>query len=323
MEKYETELDGYVPLKYVQDNNIITSDKYKINLDKVRIINSKNRILKFNQHHNGYLHVAINGRIVQLHHLIWQHRNGTVADGLDINHIDNDKTNNKIENLQLLAHKENILTGENGGHTNKRVVNKRVVNKRIVKVIDTNTGEITICPSFYGAGLFSGVNCGVIKMCCDNFANCKFGLSKTNNHKYSFEYTDEKPTIINKRFGRFYKSDEAEEENKKYMMKNMELYHKSDKYINHRKLYYQKPEVKERIKKYLQKPEVIQRMKQNNKLYFQKPEAKQHMKQKNNCECGGKYTNSGRLQHMATKMHKNYIGGQNMVDTKIDVGISN
>ena len=38
---------------------------------------------------------------------IWKCSNGNISNGYVIDHIDNDKTNDKIENLQLLTHQQN------------------------------------------------------------------------------------------------------------------------------------------------------------------------------------------------------------------------
>ncbi|HRP36844.1 MAG TPA: hypothetical protein PLS50_03465 [Candidatus Dojkabacteria bacterium] len=47
MQKYETEFEGYEPLKYrSEDDSIITSKTYKINVGKCQIINNLNRIQK-------------------------------------------------------------------------------------------------------------------------------------------------------------------------------------------------------------------------------------------------------------------------------------
>lgn len=49
------------------------------------------------------------GRIFSfLHRVIWELHNGPVPDGLEIDHIDADKSNNRIDNLQLLTRKENL-----------------------------------------------------------------------------------------------------------------------------------------------------------------------------------------------------------------------
>ncbi|HRP36845.1 MAG TPA: HNH endonuclease signature motif containing protein, partial [Candidatus Dojkabacteria bacterium] len=150
-----------------------------------------------------------------MHCVIWEHKNGLIPEHLEIDHIDDDPKNNKIENLQLLTHQDNLLKAAK--NRNYDFVADNHKNQHTVKVIDTVTNDVQVCPSLYSAGLLSGVNCGIIKMCCDKTNNAKSGISKKNNHKYTFEYTTDKPTIINKRHGRLYEADQADELNKQYM----------------------------------------------------------------------------------------------------------
>jgi hypothetical protein len=43
---------------------------------------------------------------ISLHRYVWEKHNGEIPKGYDIHHIDWDKTNNRIENLELICHKE-------------------------------------------------------------------------------------------------------------------------------------------------------------------------------------------------------------------------
>ena len=216
MQKYETEFEGYEFLKYSVGDEIVTSKTHKINISKVRIINIHNKILKMSPN-KSYFMISVHGSRY-LHRVVWEHVNGKISDDLEIDHIDNNTSNNKIENLQLLTHQDNLLKAAK--NRNYDFIGDNHKNKHTVKVIDTNTKDIQICPSLYSAGLYCGVNCGIIKMCCDKINNCKSGISKTNNHKYTFEYTNEAPTIINKRFGRLYKAEDSTALNLKFIQDN-------------------------------------------------------------------------------------------------------
>ena len=52
-----------------------------------------------------------------------------------------------------------------------------------------------------------------------------------------------------------------------------------------------------------------QEIKENNKKYKQdhKEEIKEYKKQKHTCECGGKYTNHHKAQHLKTIKHQNFL----------------
>ena len=62
----------------------------------------------------GYTNISINGKKYRAHRLIWTYHNGKIPSGLVVDHIDCDKTNNKIENLRLATRKQNAYNR----HTN-------------------------------------------------------------------------------------------------------------------------------------------------------------------------------------------------------------
>ena len=47
------------------------------------------------------------GKIFKLHRLIYETYNGSIPDKMEIDHIDNDRQNNNIENLRVVTHSEN------------------------------------------------------------------------------------------------------------------------------------------------------------------------------------------------------------------------
>ena len=56
---------------------------------------------------NGYKIVGIYGVKYLVHRIIWEMHNGKIPDGMQIDHIDHNKTNDKIDNLRLVTPKEN------------------------------------------------------------------------------------------------------------------------------------------------------------------------------------------------------------------------
>lgn len=51
---------------------------------------------------SGYLHVGLRKKKVRLHRLIWEKINGKIPDGMQIDHIDCNKTNNALINLRVV-----------------------------------------------------------------------------------------------------------------------------------------------------------------------------------------------------------------------------
>lgn len=78
-------------------------------------------------HGNGYLKVTIRKVPYYVHRLIWAWHHGAIPEGMEIDHIDGSRDNNKIENLRLAtrgqqnhnkaAHK-NCISGLKGAHYN-------------------------------------------------------------------------------------------------------------------------------------------------------------------------------------------------------------
>ena len=58
-------------------------------------------------HHTGYINVSVLGRLYRGHRLIWIYHNAENPID-DIDHIDGNKANNKIENLRVLSRSQNL-----------------------------------------------------------------------------------------------------------------------------------------------------------------------------------------------------------------------
>lgn len=49
-----------------------------------------------------------NRRFMKVHSIVWRCAHGPVPAGLEIDHIDMDKANNRLDNLRLVTHAENL-----------------------------------------------------------------------------------------------------------------------------------------------------------------------------------------------------------------------
>ena len=60
----------------------------------------------------GYLEVGLNKdgnrKTLRVHRLVWEAFNGEITEGLEIDHINAIRTDNKLENLRLVTHKDNL-----------------------------------------------------------------------------------------------------------------------------------------------------------------------------------------------------------------------
>ncbi|UGO52666.1 putative HNH endonuclease [Klebsiella phage vB_KpnD_Opt-79] len=56
---------------------------------------------------DGYVIVTINGKKILAHRIIYEMNNGDIEPGMQIDHIDHNPSNNRIENLRVVNHQEN------------------------------------------------------------------------------------------------------------------------------------------------------------------------------------------------------------------------
>ena len=60
---------------------------------------------KFTLRNNGYYSLSTDDRML-MHRYVWEKENGLIPDGWDIHHLNEDKTDNRIENLECLPKAE-------------------------------------------------------------------------------------------------------------------------------------------------------------------------------------------------------------------------
>jgi len=56
---------------------------------------------------NGYIRVTIDGKPYRMHQLVFMYHHGLLTKGKEIDHIDGNRTNNRIENLREVTRQQN------------------------------------------------------------------------------------------------------------------------------------------------------------------------------------------------------------------------
>ncbi len=87
----------------------IENDKYIIFRDGSIYGQQRNKWLKPQYNNAGYVCYFIVNKWLFAHRLVYSAFSGEISPNKEVNHIDMDKTNNYIDNLEQVTHKENII----------------------------------------------------------------------------------------------------------------------------------------------------------------------------------------------------------------------
>lgn len=75
--------------------------------DSGRLINKKTKHTYHNLDRDGYIRVRILGKEYRAHRIIWSMFNGEIPEGMLVDHIDGNVSNNTISNLRLVTRQQN------------------------------------------------------------------------------------------------------------------------------------------------------------------------------------------------------------------------
>ena len=148
---------------------------------------------KSKKHSSGYVYCTVRkygGKQKRciLHRFVWECFNGVMPEGKVIDHINNDKKDNRLCNLQLVTQQQNCKkSAKNRDYT---FVGDNHKNRKCVKAINIATKEVSYFYSMYAVQQHLQINAGIVKMVCDGINNVKSGVSKKDGHRYKFEYVD-------------------------------------------------------------------------------------------------------------------------------------
>ena len=138
----------------------------------------RKKIINKNKDSNGYLFFIICNKKLEKPKFYYQHRfvyevfRGPIPHGFEVDHIFPVKTDNRIKNLQLLTHKQNV---------------EKSKNKAIISTCISNGKERRFL-SIKKAAIELDINSTYISNICCKRKSYKTATSKKDNQKYTFRY---------------------------------------------------------------------------------------------------------------------------------------
>jgi len=123
-----------------------------------------------------------------VHRFVWECYNGLIPDDKVIDHITDDKKDNRLCNLQLMTQQQNCKKSAEKPDYSFAKYNHQ--NRKYVKAINQQTKEVTYYRSLYATQQNLQINGGIIKMICEKLNNYKTGVSKKEGYHYKFEYVN-------------------------------------------------------------------------------------------------------------------------------------
>lgn len=155
---------------------------YEIYPEEGKVFSYKRNRYIGSKHKDGYWQVGLmsdDGKQHNfwLHRLIWQAVNGAIPEGMEINHLDENPSNNVISNLSLCTHKENINFGTRNERAAEKMTNRSDQSKQVAAF--KNGVLVMVFPSANETRR-QGYNNGAVSQCCNG---------KRQSHKgYQWRY---------------------------------------------------------------------------------------------------------------------------------------
>ncbi|MBP5421148.1 MAG: HNH endonuclease [Paludibacteraceae bacterium] len=183
MEEWK-DIKGYEGLYQVSDLGNVRSVDRTVECGSrwggTRFLRFKGQFLKQFVGANGYWKVTLSKNSVQttkdVHRIEWIAFNGEILGDLQVNHIDEDRLNNRLSNLNLLSPEENSNWGR---HNNKISKSK----SKTVYQYDLDGNLINKYPSTISAAIENGFDQATISAVARGKKSCK----TYKGYKWSYE----------------------------------------------------------------------------------------------------------------------------------------
>ena len=164
--------------------NYQANENGEIRCSNYKKIEGNVKVIKQTKSRNGYLKINVRKKVIPVHRFIWECFNGLLDKEKAIDHINTDRTDNRIENLKSCTFTENMANELTREHLRK--VKSKLCGKKVLK-LDKNTEEIIgWYPSISDAARKNGISSkNYIRWVCEG----KKGFYTAGGFKW--RYTDD------------------------------------------------------------------------------------------------------------------------------------
>ena len=161
-------------------------------VDREKYVESKNQYRDYSSTRNlkgvirkpsidkyGYYFVNLNKngkkKKCLIHRLVFEAFNGSISEGLQVNHINEIKTDNRLSNLNLMTAKENVNWGTRNEKCSKKLKNRKDQSKIVIQ-LNNNGGVIKEWNSLSEIQRELGYNKSNISKVCNGLYDKMYGF---------------------------------------------------------------------------------------------------------------------------------------------------
>lgn len=103
----------------------------------------------------GYVEVSDGRNTYRAHRMIWQHMHGPIPAGMEINHKNGNKADNRIENLELVTRSENSLHAYRTGLSSRagELNGRAKLDDAAVRVIRASQQKTSVLAAEFGVSV--------------------------------------------------------------------------------------------------------------------------------------------------------------------------
>ena len=138
----------------------------------------KEKILKPSRNQYGYYLISLYKNSIQkvylVHRLVWEAFNRQIPEGYEVNHINEIKSDNRLSNLNLMTHKENMNYGSRTERSTKKQINRKDQSKTVLQFTLDNI-LVKEYPSIQQVYRETGFSQGNISSCCNGKLKTAYG----------------------------------------------------------------------------------------------------------------------------------------------------